>query len=126
MNGKTYPHLQIAALPPVGAALLDPRPSFVFRGDGTGILWANAAGAAFLGDGMGSLLGRRFASGSSFGRQLARLARLIPADHPRLEILRFSIGMRLDALPAACRRLHLADATTAVLVVAQIQVQSES
>ena len=35
MNGKTYPYLELAAMPEVGAALLDPRPAFVFRGDGT-------------------------------------------------------------------------------------------
>src|SRR2546425_5059481 len=102
MNGKTYPYLELAALPPVGATLLDARPAFVFRGDGTGILWANAGGAAFFGDAMGTLLHRRFAAGSTLVRQLARLARLLPADHARLEILRFNLGARLDALPVAC------------------------
>ena len=46
MNGKTHAYLDLAALPAVGKALLDGRPAFVFRADGTRILWANAAGAA--------------------------------------------------------------------------------
>jgi hypothetical protein len=126
MNGKTYPYLELAALAPVGATLLDARPAFVFRGDGTGILWANAAGAAFFREGMGALLHRRFTASSPFVRQLARLARLLPADHPRLEILRFSLGIRLDALPVACRRLNLANGATAVLAVGQVPARRES
>jgi len=59
MNGKTYPYLELAAMPEVGAALLDPRPAFVFRGDGTAILWTNAAGAAFLRDRVSAALDRR-------------------------------------------------------------------
>ena len=59
MNGKTYAYLDIAAVPPVGEALLDPRPAFVFRSDGSGLLWANAAGVAFFGEtGMSALLER--------------------------------------------------------------------
>src|SRR5436309_7308119 len=100
MNGKTYPYLELAALPAVGAALLDPRPAFVFRGDGTGLLWANAAGAGFIGDAVGAVLHRRFPASSPFARQVARLARLLPADHARLEILRFNMSVRLDALSA--------------------------
>src|SRR5438046_651048 len=126
MNGKTYPYLELAALPPVGATLLDARPAFVFHGDGSGILWANAAGAAFFGNGMGALLHRRFVAGSPLARQLARLARLLPADHPRLEILRFNRGVRLDALPVACRRLNLANGVTAVLAIGQVAIQRES
>ena len=51
MNGRTYPYLELAAVPEVGAALLDPRPAFVFRGDGTAILWTNAAGAGVFASG---------------------------------------------------------------------------
>src|SRR5262249_6721541 len=126
MNGKTYPYLELAALPPVGGVLLDPRPAFVFRGDGTGILLANAAGAALFGDAIEPLLQRRFAAGSPFVRQLARLARLLPTDHARLEILRFSLGVRLIALPAACRRLNLAGGSTAVLAIGHVLAPRES
>jgi PAS domain S-box-containing protein len=125
MNGKTYLYLELAAVPEVGSALLDPRPAFVFRGDGTAILWANAAGAALLGDKVGAALQRRFAPAGPFARQLARLARLAPADHPRLEILRFNAGARTDTLPAACRRLNLAGGASAVLGIGQAPARSD-
>ena len=126
MNGKTYPYLELAAMPEVGAALLDPRPAFVFRGDGTAILWTNAAGAAFLRDRVSAALDRRFAPTSAFARQLARLARLIPAGHPRIEILRFNLGPRTGTLPAACRRLNLVDVGPALLAIGQAPSKRES
>ena len=115
MNGKTYPYLELAALPPVGAALLDPAPAFVFSGDGTRILWANAAGVAFFGETrMGALLDRQLSSLNPLKAQLARLARLLPSETTRLEILRVGLGVSLTTLPAACRRLNLAGGATAV------------
>ena len=50
MNGRTQAYLDLAAMPPVGALLLDAHPALVFRGDGSAALWANAAGVAFLGE----------------------------------------------------------------------------
>ena len=74
-------------------------PAFVFRGDGRGILWANAAGVAFFGaSGMGALLDRRFFAASPTTRSLARLAKALPVDQSRLEILRFNFGVRQVAL----------------------------
>ena len=65
MNGRTYPYLELAALPAVGSLLLDPRPAFVFSADGRRILFANAAGVTFLGEtDMGAALDRAFAAGS--------------------------------------------------------------
>ncbi|KAB2866685.1 MAG: hypothetical protein F9K43_15450, partial [Bauldia sp.] len=118
MNGKTYAYLDIAVQPAVGAVLLDPRPAFTFRGDGSGVLWANAAGVDFLGEaGMSALLGRRFSPSSPLARQLARLAKQLPGDHDRLEMLRFNLGVRQVVLPAACRRLALPGGGHAVLAV---------
>ena len=118
MNGKTYAYLDIAVQPAVGAVLLDPRPAFTFRGDGSGVLWANAAGVGFLGEaGMSALLGRRFSPSSPLARQLARLAKQLPGDHDRLEMLRFNLGVRQVVLPAACRRLALPGGGHAVLAV---------
>jgi len=119
MNGKTYAYLDFAALPTVGAMLLDPRRAWLFRGDGAAVLWANAAGAEFFGaKSMGALLDRHISGSNPVVKQLARLARTLPSDAPRLEILRFAFGFSLTALPAACRKINLADGTTAVLAVA--------
>jgi PAS domain S-box-containing protein len=119
MNGKTHAYLDLAALPAVGAVILDQRPAFVFRGDGRGILWANAAAAEFLGEAtMGAVLEREFSSANPLSRQLARLARLLPSEHARIEMLRFSFGVRQEVLPSACVRLNLSDGSSAVLAVA--------
>lgn len=119
LNGKTYAYLDLAVLPTVGAVLLEPKPAFVFRGDGSGILWANAAGAAFFGEtAMGALLERRFSAANPTTRSLARLSKTLPGDETRLEILRFNFGVRQVTLPAACRRLDLGNGARGVLVAA--------
>src|ERR1700754_2237310 len=110
MNGKTYAYLDLAALPAVGAVLLDPRPAWVFRGDGTGILWANAAGAAFFRCAtMGAVLDHRIGGSNPLVKQLARLSRVLPTDAPRMEILRIASGFSLSAVPSSCRRINLPD-----------------
>ena len=127
MNGKTYAYLDIAVQPAAGALLLDPRPAFAFRGDGSGVLFANAAGVSFFGEpGMSALLSRRFAADSSFARQLSRLSKQLPVDHDRLEILRFNFGVKQVALPAACRRLVLPGGGHAVLAVGSAPAPRES
>ena len=118
MNGRTQAYLDLAAMPPVGALLLDAHPALVFRGDGSAALWANAAGVAFLGEpDLAALLARTFRRDAPLAAQLSRLAKALPADHDRLEILRFSFGVTQTALPAACRRLELGAGARAVLVV---------
>jgi PAS domain S-box-containing protein len=127
MNGKTYAYLDLAALPQVGGALLDPRPAFAFRGDGSGFLWANAAGMVFFGETtMGALLTRRFSPGNPLTTQLHRLSKSLPIEHARLEILRFSFGVSQAVLPAACRRLVLPSGGNAVLAIGAVQAPRES
>jgi PAS domain S-box-containing protein len=127
MNGKTYAYLDLAALPAVGAALLDPRPAFVFRGDGSGVLWANAAGVAYFGEpAMGALLERRFSPSNPLAQSLARLAKSLPADDGRLEILRFNFGVRQATLPSLCRRLDLGSGARGVLAVGAANALRES
>ena len=127
MNGKTYAYLDLAALPTVGAVLLDPRPAFVFRGDGSGVLWANAAGVAFFGEpAMGALLERRFSPSNPVTQSLARLAKSLPADDGRLEILRFNFGVRQATLPSLCRRLDLGSGARGMLAVGAGNAPRES
>ncbi len=119
MNGKTYPYLDLAALAPVGAALLDPRPALVFSGDGSRILWANAAGVGLFAERhMAELLDRRLSGLNPLKAQVARLARLLPSDVSRLEMLRIGQGVAFTTIAAACRRLNLSDRTSAVLAIA--------
>ena len=118
MNGRTQAYLDLAAMPQVGALLLDARPALVFRGDGSAVLWANASGVAFLGEpDLAALLARSFRRDAPLAVQLARLAKALPTDHDRLEILRFSFGVTQTAMPAACRRLELGAGARAVLLV---------
>ena len=127
MNGKTYPYLDLVAFAPIGAVLLAPVPAFVFSGDGTRVLWANAAGAAFFGERrMGDLLDRRLSGLNPLKAQVARLARLLPTETMRLEMLRVGQGVTFTTMPAACRRINLADRTSAVLAVAAAGGSSES
>ena len=127
MNGKTYPYLDLVALTPVGDVLLDPRPAYVFSADGTRLLFANSAGAAFFDEPrIGDLLKRRFSNLNPIRAQAARLARLLPTENARVEILRIGQGVSLATLPAACRRLNLADDTPAVLAIAAVGGTSES
>lgn len=127
MNRVTHAYLELTALPEVGAALLDPRPAWVFRGDGTAILWANAAGLAFFEEAnMGAMLTRPISASNPIVNQLARLARVLPSNAPRMEILRFTRGFNLTALPTACRRINLADGTSAVLAISAVDAQEDS
>ena len=127
MNGKTYPFLDLVALAPVGAALLDPRPALVFSGDGARILWANAAGVALFDERhMAGLLDRRLSGLNPLKAQIARLARLLPSETSRLEILRIGQGVTFTTLAAACRRLNLADRTSAVFAVGAAGARAES
>jgi len=127
MNRRTHAYLDLTALPAVGAALLDPRPAWVFRGDGTAILWANAAGVGFFGEeSMGALLERPISGSNPIVNQLARLARVLPSAAPRMEILRFARGFTITALPTACRRINLGEGTSAVLAVSAIDATGDS
>ncbi|MEX0853720.1 MAG: ATP-binding protein [Bauldia sp.] len=118
MDGRTSAYLDLAADEAVGGLLLDARPAFLFSGEGTRVPWANVAGAAFLGERrIGDLVERRFSGLNPIRAQIARLARLLPSDRQRLEILRFGFGVQVTALVAACRRLHRGDGTSAVLAI---------
>ncbi len=127
MDGTMRTYLELAAVDAVGAALLDPRPAFVCAGDGTRLLWANVAGTAFFGKrAIDDLLAQPISALNPLKGQCARLARLLPSDRARLEILRVGFGVNLVTLPAACQRLNLADGTVAILAVAAAAATAES
>ncbi|MDA9505797.1 histidine kinase [Bradyrhizobium sp. CCBAU 11386] len=97
-----------------------PLPAWLWSVDGTRVLWANPVGAQFFGAAHAAALADKiFGPADSHRRQVARLARQLPANGTvRLERLR-GFGARLGTLmTCACARLTFADGSQAVLVTA--------
>jgi PAS domain S-box-containing protein len=95
-------------------------PTWLWSVDGARVLWANPVGATLFGAAnAASLAQRTFGPADSHRRQIARLARQLPAGGAiRLERLR-GFGARLGTLmTCACARLDFADGGHAVLVTA--------
>ena len=97
-----------------------PWPAWLWSIDGARVLWANPVGARLFGATHGAALAEKmFGPADPHRRQVARLARQLPADGAvRLERLR-GFGARLGTLmTCACSRLEFADGGHAVLVTA--------
>lgn len=97
-----------------------PLPSWLWSTDGARVLWANPVGAKFFGaPHAAALAGKTFGPADSHRRQVARLARRLPATGAvRLERLQ-GFGARLGTLmTCACARLDFADGSSGVLVTA--------
>src|SRR6476620_5151700 len=82
-------------------------PAWLWRPDGTRILWANAAGVAAFGPTSAAIGSRRFARGEPAAHQIARIAATLSPGA--------AIGR---ALTCACSHIVLADNTAAILVAA--------
>ncbi|MBR1130605.1 PAS domain-containing sensor histidine kinase [Bradyrhizobium iriomotense] len=94
--------------------------TWLFAVDGTRVLWANPVGARLFGAAHATALAEKiFGPADSHRRQVARLARQLPANGAvRLERLR-GFGARLGTLmTCACARLDFADGKNGVLVTA--------
>lgn len=97
-----------------------PLPSWLWSTDGARVLWANPVGANFFGaPHAAALAGKTFGPADCHRRQVARLARRLPAGGKvRLERLQ-GFGARLGTLmTCACARLDFADGSSGVLVTA--------
>lgn len=97
-----------------------PMPAWLWSIDGVRVLWANPVGAKLFGAAHSAALADRiFGPADGHRRQIARLARQLPASGTvRLERLR-GFGARLGTLmTCACARLDFADGGHAVLVTA--------
>jgi PAS domain S-box-containing protein len=97
-----------------------PLPAWLWSIDGARVLWANPVGARLFGAANATALAdKNFGPADSHRRQVARLARQLPANGAiRLERLR-GFGARLGTLmTCACARLDFADGGHAVLVAA--------
>lgn len=97
-----------------------PMPAWLWSIDGARVLWANPVGAKLFGAAHSAALADRiFGPADGHRRQIARLARQLPASGTvRLERLR-GFGARLGTLmTCACARLDFADGGHGVLVTA--------
>lgn len=97
-----------------------PLPAWLWSTDGARVLWANPVGAKLFGAANATALAEKtFGPADSHRRQVARLARRLPAGGAiRLERLR-GFGARLGTLmTCACARLNFADGSAGVLVTA--------
>ncbi len=95
-------------------------PAWLWSGDGTRLLWANAAGAAILGVGTDALQ-TPAPAGSTVAREIARLATSLPrSGRPQLARLRGLGGGATGSPPTySCARLPLAGGDSAILVARQ-------
>ncbi len=113
-GGRDYAYLDLAALPAVGSAVLAPLPTVLFAGDGSRILFANAAGTLFFGEkDIEGLLERRFSpmlAGRSPQQVISRAARSAGRPAPRRpERIRFSpLGAGLSSIAASRTRIGAA------------------
>jgi PAS domain S-box-containing protein len=117
----TKPDMQLAHLrdPRLAAHALSPAPAWLWREDGSQILWANPTGGSIFGAGSpGVLAAMRFDSDHSAAAQVRRLSGTLPrAEAPRLERLR-GFGAHTGAvLVCLCSRVTLADNSAATLVI---------
>ncbi len=119
VTDATEAFLAMTARPEVGRCLLEPHPAFVVASDGRRLLWCNAAAVRlFEATDAWTLLDQRFSGLNPFVAQAARLARTLPSESSRLQMLRIGRGTRLATVAAACRRLNLDDGERAVLAIA--------
>lgn len=112
LRGVSDPRLAVHATSPL--------PSWLWSTDGARVLWANPVGAKFFGAAHAAALAEKtFGPAERHRRQVARLARRLPAGGAvRLERLQ-GFGARLGMLmTCACARLDFADGSSGVLVTA--------
>jgi PAS domain S-box-containing protein len=97
-----------------------PLPAWLWRADGTRIVWANPVGAAMFGAAsVAAVSSREFEPTHPSAGQVARLAATLARDGPpRLERLR-GFGVELGrALTCSCSQITLPDGTAAILIAA--------
>ncbi|RDV04619.1 PAS domain-containing sensor histidine kinase [Undibacter mobilis] len=123
MSGTNDQHLWLDD-PRLADYALAPVPVWLWREDGTRVLWANGPAAAiFDGASSSALAQRAFDADHPAATQIKRLAGTLPGGGTkRLERLR-GFGAPLgSALTCFCSRFTLPDRTTAVLVVSTERV----
>ncbi|MBA5778340.1 PAS domain S-box protein [Stappia sp. F7233] len=119
MDSLTRGYLALSGLAAANSLLGDPRPAWIWAGDGQSILWANAAGAAFFGvEALEDLAAISGLARAPARPHIARIAQSGSADRDTIDRLRFYRGLRVLILTCLCRRLILPDGMKGALIVA--------
>ena len=118
MTRHGHSYLDLTALPEIGSLLLAPNPAWLWSLNNGAVLWANAAGAAFVGvETIVALLDAD--SESDFGAlNVEVVSRDIGEAMPQMRQLPLGIDGQANPLWCLCRRLDLDDGTGALLAVA--------
>lgn len=118
MDNQLQTFMELTALPVLADLAGDRRAAWVWSADGSRILWANAAGAAFFSVREVTGLARLDGLARSPARpHIARIATSGPLDKPSIDRLRFYRGLRVLLLTCQCQRLQLDDGHDAALVI---------
>ncbi len=118
MADTTARFLEAANDPRIARLAGDGRPAIVFDRTGTAVVWANAAGAAYLGtEDVSALLALRFPAAAPFARRIAALSGQLSAGQELTE--RIALPKGLLPHPVICRasRAILNNDRTVVLLV---------
>jgi PAS domain S-box-containing protein len=119
MNSQLSTFMALSGLATANSHLTDPRPAWIWAEDGKSILWANPAGAAFFGVRSLSELADLSGLARAPARpHIMRIAASGPVDRDTTDRLRFYRGLRVMLLTCTCRRMVLADGSSAALIVA--------
>ncbi|WP_417666490.1 PAS domain S-box protein [Roseibium sp.] len=118
MDNRLQTFMELSAAAELDGLCSDPHAAWVWSADGTRVLWANAAGAAFFSvrhwDGLDRLDGLHR---SPARPHIARIATEGPGDRTTIDRLRFYRGLRVMLLTCQCRRITLPGGQDAALII---------
>ena len=118
MDNQLQTFVELSTLPALADLAGDKRAAWVWSADGSRILWANAAGAAFFSVRDVAGLFRLSGLARSPARpHIARIATSGDTERMSIDRLRFYRGLRVLLLTCQCQRLELPDGQEAALIV---------
>lgn len=118
MDNQLQTFVELSTLPALAELAGDARAAWVWSADGSRILWANAAGAAFFSvRGIGGFSRLSGLARSPARPHIARIATSGDTERMSIDRLRFYRGLRVLLLTCQCQRLVLPDGHDAALIV---------
>ena len=118
MDHRLRTFMELSTTPDVTHLCADIRAAWVWSADGTHVLWANAAGAAFLSaHTLPDLFNLNGMSRSPARPHIARIASSSPLGKTTIDRLRFYKGLRVILLTCQCSRITLPDGQDGALIV---------
>ncbi len=118
MDKQTQSFLELTATNGLVQLVADKRAAWLWSADGTAILWANAAGAAFFSARSPAGLANLPALERSPARpHIARIAETAPSGKFSIDRLRFYRGLRVMLLTCQCKSVELENGDRAALII---------